>query len=54
MVLKGMTDILFVIGRCYGMEMNAEKKLRQRKSQVNHPLSDYSRLKQLENVEYFN
>jgi hypothetical protein len=24
-VLKGMTDILFVIGRCYAMEKNAEK-----------------------------
>jgi hypothetical protein len=48
-----MIDKLIVIGRCYGMEMNAEKTKVMRISRQPSPVTIVIDQKQLENVECF-
>jgi hypothetical protein len=52
MVLKDMIDKLLEIGRCYGMEMNVEKKVMGISRQP-FLLKFMIDQKQLENVEFF-
>jgi len=51
--LQDMTDKLFEIERCYGMEMNVEKTKVMRISRQPFPVKIMIDLKQLENVESF-
>ena len=48
-----MTDKLTEIGRCYGMEMNAEKTKVMRISRQQFPVKIMIEQKQLENLESF-
>jgi hypothetical protein len=48
-----MTDKLIEIGRCYGMEMNVEKRKVMRISRQPFPVKIMIDQKQLENVEFF-
>jgi hypothetical protein len=48
-----MTDRLIEVGRCYGMEMNAEKTKVIRILQQPSPRQIMIDQKQVENVEYF-
>ena len=52
-VLRGMIDKLIEIGRCYGMEMNAEKAKVMRISRQPSLVTIMIDKKQLENVECF-
>ena len=52
-VLQGMIDKLTEIGRCYGMEMNVEKKKVMRISRQPSPVTIMIEQKQVENVECF-
>jgi len=52
-VLQDMTDKLTEIGRCYGMEMNAEKTKVMRISRQQFPVKIMIEQKQLENLESF-
>ena len=52
-VLQGTVDILMEIGRCYGIEINVEKKLYNENLEASFTNTNYDR-KQQENVEYFN
>ena len=52
-VLQGMIDKLIEIGRCYGMEMNAEKTKEMRISRQPSQVTIMIDQKQLENVECF-
>ena len=54
MLLQGMIDKLFEIGRCYGMEMNVGKTKGMRISRQPSLEQTMTDQKQLENVEYFN
>jgi hypothetical protein len=51
--MSGMIDKLIEIGRCYGMEMNAEKTKLMRISRQPLPVKLIIDQKQLENVESF-
>jgi hypothetical protein len=53
MVLQGMIDKLFEIGRCYGMEINVEKTKVMRISRQPSPVTIVIDQKELENVECF-
>ena len=51
-MLQDMIDKLIEIGRCYGMEMNAEKRKLMRILRQPFPVKIMIDQKQLENVEY--
>jgi len=52
-VLQDMIDKLIEMGRCYGMEINAEKTKVMRISRQRFPVKIIMDQKQLENVESF-
>ena len=52
-VLQDLIDKLTEIGRCYGMEMNAEKTKVMRISRQQFPVKIMIEQKQLENLESF-
>ena len=52
-MLQGVIDKLIETGRCYGMEMNVEKKKAKRISRQPSPVTIMIDQKQLENVECF-
>jgi hypothetical protein len=52
-VLQDMIDKLIEIGRCYGMEVNVEKRRIMRFSRQPSPAKIMINQKQLENVESF-
>ena len=52
-VLQGMIDRLILIGRCYGMEISAEKTKEMRISRPPSSAHTIMDQKQPENVEFF-